>query len=181
MGAAMNKRENRRGQEQKSEILVAMPKKAQEEMIGFGLIIALVAIIILVFLWFSLSGSKKETLNSYEIESFVQATLQYTSECQNSRGNFLPVDDLIFSCYKGESCANTGNSCQILDLTLKSLLYESWKTGSDRPIKGYEMNITVNGESVFSIKEGNSSQEYKGTLHNLPKRGTASIMFKAYY
>ena len=44
-------------------------KLGQEEMIGFVLIIILVAIIILVFLSFSLKKPVKDNVESYEVES----------------------------------------------------------------------------------------------------------------
>src|SRR3989338_7985995 len=56
-------------------------KRSQEEMVGFALIIILVSIILLVFLAFSLSKSKTESTESYEVNSFLQSTLQYTTAC----------------------------------------------------------------------------------------------------
>jgi len=46
----------KRGQEQKGKILVAKPKRAQEEMVGFALIVVIVAVIMLIFLGFSIKG-----------------------------------------------------------------------------------------------------------------------------
>ena len=59
-------------------------KKAQEEMVGFALIIILVAVILLIFLGFSLRDQEKETIESYEVESFIQSFLQYTSDCRDN-------------------------------------------------------------------------------------------------
>ncbi|MEK6917367.1 MAG: hypothetical protein AABW51_00275 [Nanoarchaeota archaeon] len=155
--------------------------KAQEEMVGFGLIIALVAIILLVFLWFSFSNSKKETVQSYEAESFVQAALQYSSECQDSRGNFMDVEDLISACYKKIKCSDEKDTCQVLNSSLATILKDSWKVEKNSPIKGYEMNISVNGEGVFYAKEGNSTAESKGAIQALPTGKSAEIVFNAYY
>ena len=83
---------NWREQEQKSKILVAMPKKApqklisstmkkkaqepnsmsfkkaQEEIVGFSMIIVIVAVILLIFLSFSLKSPPKSEVESFEVE-----------------------------------------------------------------------------------------------------------------
>ncbi|MBI2057207.1 hypothetical protein HYT91_03060 [Candidatus Pacearchaeota archaeon] len=59
-------------------------KIGQEEMVGFALIIILVSVILLVFLAFSLNKPKTEATESYEVNSFLQSSLQYTSSCQTS-------------------------------------------------------------------------------------------------
>ena len=59
-------------------------KKGQEEMVGFALILILVAIIVLVFIGFSIRSPEKESVESYEVESFLQSMLQYTTECENN-------------------------------------------------------------------------------------------------
>ena len=70
-------------------------KKAQEEMVGFSLIIIIVAIIILVLFSVSLR-SKGNIQESYETDNFMQAFLQYTTECSVSySSNYLDVRRLI--------------------------------------------------------------------------------------
>ena len=80
----------KKAQEQKSKILVALPKRAQEEMVGFALIVIIVSVILVIFLGFSLRDQGKENVESYEVESFIQSFLQYTSECRDNF-NFLSV------------------------------------------------------------------------------------------
>jgi len=190
----------KRAQEQKSEILAAKPRKAtraltlnnmkkglpkskrsQEEMVGFGLIIALVAVILLVFLWFSLVKPGKQNVESYEVESFIHSALQYTTACKDRYGP-IEIKDLIFECYNNEDCEDGEKSCDILNNTLRGMLEESWKIGQDRPVKGYFINISVEGEDIFVFEQGNLTSDSKGFLEELSKkRKDLSIMFSVHY
>ena len=73
--------------------LILENKSAQEEMVGFGLIIVLVAIIFIVFIAIYLK-KPVEVTEDYEIGSFIQSTLQYTTICEDNNGN-VTVQDLI--------------------------------------------------------------------------------------
>ncbi len=46
-------------------------KKAQEELVGFALIIIIVAVILLFLIVFSLRSNEKEAVESYEVNSFI--------------------------------------------------------------------------------------------------------------
>ncbi len=156
--------------------------KAQEEMVGFALIIIIVAIVILVFLGFSLRSGQKETVESYEAESFIQSFLQYTSECRNGIEN-IQIRDLIFSCDKNENCVNGKNSCDVLNSELSGIINQSWPIGTDRPVKGYELMISNDrNRTILSIQEGNVTENSKGAPQPFFRGGTIiDITFKAYY
>ena len=113
-------------------------KRSQEEMIGFALIIVLVAVILLIFLGFSLRSPQNETIESYEVESFIQAFLQYTTDCKDNL-EFLSIKKLIFACSDRETCLDRRDTCEVLDSTLKGILEESWKVGENLPYKGYTL------------------------------------------
>lgn len=135
-------------------------KLGQEEMVGFALIVIIVAIIILVFLSFSLRAPQVEEVESYEIDNFIQTALQYTSDCQDNLG-YLSVERLITRCYSGKMCLDSRSTCDVLDLTITGIMDESWSVSGGSVIKGYALNITSEAESILSIKEGNSTTEYK--------------------
>ena len=101
---------------------IARKKRAQEEMVGFALIIILVAVIFLVFLGFSLRNQEKKNVESYEVESFLQSLLQYTTKCENNVER-LSVRKLISSCYAKEKCLDEKNSCDVLKSDLTRILY----------------------------------------------------------
>lgn len=157
-------------------------KLAQEEIVGFAMIIIIVAIIILFFFVFYLR-EEKESVESYEVESFIQAFLHYTTECE-SYMEYLSVQKLIFECEKGFVCLDGRNSCEVLNSTLKGIAEESWKTGEDRPVKGYELKIIINQKELIYFSEGEATQNYKGAVQSLPFSGGADsidISFKAYH
>lgn len=156
-------------------------RKAQEEIIGFGLIIIIVSIILLVFLSIYLRSSDTTEVESYEVEGFIQAVLQHTSECEDS-GEFLSVQDLLFSCYNEETCDDGTEACEILETLLTEICEISWNAGEDSPIKGYALTITADEEEILSIEAGNSTSSYKGAVQDFAKRGKDyEIIFNAYY
>ena len=180
----MMKINNKRGQEVNGKfpyLSYLKNKKAQEEMIGFAVIIIMVAIIMLVFLGFSMNKSGGDLVESYEIESFVQSTLQYHTSCYYN-WKYIDVKDLIFRCSNEQSCEENIDPCIELNNTLKNIVSESWKIEGDRPEKGYEMNVFSNGEEMISFSEGNITNNYKGTLQDFTKSGISiEILLKVYY
>ena len=153
-------------------------KRAQEEIVGFAVIVIIVSIILIFFLVFSLSD-RAET-ESYESESFLQSSLYYTSSCSDN-GELLPVQDLVFSCYREEECENGEEACAVLNETLKGILEESWQVGEDFPVKGYKLEIFSEEENILSIREGNITSSSKGAQQLLPKGIPIRVSFNLYY
>ena len=158
-----------------------LPKKAQEEIVGFALIIIIVAIILLFFLVFYLRSGEKEGVESYEADSFVQAFLHYTTECEDYL-EYLSVQKLIFECNNNALCLDDREACEVLNSTLRGIVSESWSIGEDRPVKGYELKIMANQEEVLSFMEGNITKNYKGAKQDFTRSGDfIEILFRAYY
>ena len=158
-----------------------LKKKGQEEIVGFALIIIIVAVMILFLLSFSLRSSKKENVESPELTSFVQASLQYTTTCEVNSNN-LSVQNLIFECIDEGVCSDNRNSCAVLNSTLAGIVGEGWKVGLDRPIKGYGLLVKGNNNSVVAINEGNVTANYKGALQDFGRPGNSvQITLKIYY
>lgn len=161
-----------------------MKKRAQEQMVGFALIIIIVAVILLVFLGFSLRNSQKENVESYEVKSFIQAFLQYTTDCRDSNDlEYLSIKKLIFDCNSGKECLDNRDTCEVLNSTLTEIIEESWKIEGDRPVKGYKLDITQNEvEVILSLEEGNITKNYKSSMQDFSKSGNSfEIIFTAYY
>lgn len=156
-------------------------KKGQEEMVGFAMIIVILAVIILVFVGISLNKPAQNELESYEVESFLQVLLQHTTDC----GEYEPysnVQNLITLCEEARQCYDGRASCNVLNQTLSKVLDSSWPVGKDRPIKGYTLNITREGNQIMFIQEGNETYNSKGSLQLFSDRGDQYILeFKAYY
>ncbi len=152
-------------------------KKAQEEMVGFALIIIVVAVILLIFVGFSLKTPKKEAVESYEVESFIQSSLQYTTDCRDTLRVFS-VQKLISSCRNNEICLDGRNTCEVLNSTLKGIVKESWKISNNSAVKGYEFKIISDEKEMLKFEEGNITSNSKGSVQYFPN---TEIFFKAYY
>ncbi|MCK4647613.1 hypothetical protein KAT24_01635 [Candidatus Pacearchaeota archaeon] len=156
-------------------------KKGQEEIVGFALIIIIVSVILLVFLSFSLRSSRKMEIESYEVEGFIQAFLQHTSNCEDALG-FLSVQKLIFSCDRDEICLDGKSACEAMDFTLTEICENSWNVGKDAPIKGYQLKIISDETEIFLLNEGNVTKNYKGAAQDFVKRAKDyEVSFKVYY
>jgi len=143
------------GQEQKSNILAANLKRGQEEMVGFGVILILVAIIFIVFIASYIRNSESKS-EDYEANSFIQALLQYTTSCEEENLNNLTIQKLIRKCQEQEKCYyRSMDPCKVLNSTIKSIVKESWDIGSKKPYKGYSLYInTSSTEQIMKITEG---------------------------
>jgi hypothetical protein len=156
-------------------------KRGQEEIVGFVLIIILVSVILLIFLSFSLRNSKGVEIESYEVEGFIQAFLQHTSDCEDALG-FLSMQQLIFSCDSNEMCLDERNTCAVMESTLKEICKASWNAEGDSPIKGYNLRIVSDDTELFLLQEGNITQNYKGAAQDFVKRGRDyGVSFQIYY
>ncbi len=158
-------------------------KKAQEEMVGFALIMIIVAVILVIFLGFYLRSPQKEIVESYEVNSFIQALLQYTSNCEESyESNYLSIKKLIIACDNEETCFNGEKSCEVLNLTLKEIAEESWKIGEDNPVKGYELKIDSGNRTKLKISEGNITKNFKSSMQDFSIGGNSmKVFFTSYY
>jgi hypothetical protein len=158
-------------------------KKAQEEIVGFALIIIIVAVILLFFINFYIRSGEKESVDNYEVDSFIQAFLYYTTECEDYL-EYLSVQDLILECDDDALCLDEEKACDVLNSTLRNIVDKTWRVGENYPVKGYELNITANEEEIpfLSFMEGNITRNYKGAEQSLPKSGyLIKIFFRAYY
>ncbi len=156
-------------------------KKGQEEMVGFALIVIIVAIILLILLGFYLSRPSSQSVKSYEAESFMQSMLQTSTNCINFFG-YINVKDLIFACNSGDLC-NGEDSCSALNSTLQGILKNSWNVKPGSSIKGYSLNITSNTKEIVSLSAGNRTSNSEGTSQNYPDSNgnSISIIFSGYY
>lgn len=154
-------------------------KKAQEEMVGFGLIVMIIAVIILVVLGLMLRGGNEREVESYEINSFIDSMLEYTTECEDNSGFPIALRNLIRKCTNKDVCSNNLDSCEVLNSTIRGILEKSWQTGEDRPVKGYEINITTaSGMDIFSEKKGNITHNSKTGFQDI---SSAQIKLNIYY
>ncbi len=157
-------------------------KSGQEEIVGFGLILIIVAVIGIVFIMVYIKRPVTQT-EDYEASTFIQAALQYTSVCEDRKGN-LSVEDLIFKCKNNENCGEV-SGCVILNNTLKGMLKESWKPDPNNLVKGYSFVINVSdGEvmrNMIELKGGIVTNKYRGSQQDFGRaRDSIVILFHVY-
>lgn len=143
-------------------------KLGQEEMVGFAIIIVIVSIGILILLSFLIRSPSKGSTESYQIESFIQSALQYTSDCENEI-EFLSLQNLIVSCDNGEKCLDGRDSCDALNSTIISLINAGWNAGNQSIVKGYNLKITTDGQDKLIIKKGNETGNSKGGFQDFAR------------
>jgi len=112
-------------------------KKAQEEMVGFVMIVLLVAIISLVFLGIYLrQGPSSEGIQNSEITQFLNALTEITTDCTIA-GTRRTVRNL-FTKDPGLPCEDTNATVnETLRVTIDGAVRESWNFGLESPTQGY--------------------------------------------
>ena len=162
-------------------------KKAQEEMMGFMIIVVLVVIIGLVFLGFSLrQKSKNIEPQSMNAEDLLQSMLVYTSDCQMGT-NALNVRDLIRVCntQRSAKCDNNEIVCEKVNSTLRAIMNKTMGQNVGKGfIHGYSLEI--NATQYLLIEKGNTTGNYFSSFIPLPllvygQNNEAMIKLRYYY
>ena len=145
-------------------------KRAQEEIVGFILIILIVVVIFLVILGISLRQEPSTELReSREIDQFLSSIMHYNTDCAISiPTDFFKLSELFLECHEkpNSACLNERKACDILNESAIGLLDSSWTVGPDRPDKGYvfEVNYTIgaSNENILTIQRGDCSGSRRG-------------------
>jgi hypothetical protein len=167
---------NKKAQDKKLKIPSLYSKKAQEEMVGFALIIIIVAVIIIVFISLTLTRPQTEVVESYEVNSFLQVLLQHTTDCEDNL-EYLSLQKLIFRCDSGGRCLDDRDTCDVLNDTLEEIISQTWQKE-----QGYELIITSEQEIIYELSYGNVTNTYKGAVQPFSRGGEAmQVSFKVYY
>ncbi len=144
-----------------------LTKRAQEEIIGFVLIIILVAVIALVFLVISLR--KPAEINSnVEVKNFLHSSMLYTTSCYKSNEVVYDFQDLIKACYENKKCLNEEDSCDILNSTAVKLIDNAFSIGEENKYKAYIFKIQQENSSFFYLSKGNMTYNRNGYETYIP-------------
>lgn len=149
-------------------------RKAQEEIVGFVLVVVIVAIIFLVFLGIAVRQSEPVTQKeSGDVSRFLESMMEYTTDCAIvSEYSYLSLGELVKECNSGTTCLYGGKSCDALKRTIQGAVEANWRIGPDRPIKGYLFNSTYSSESrakeVLAMTKGNCTYERIGGEYEIP-------------
>jgi hypothetical protein len=67
-------------------------KKAQNEIVGFAIILVVVSVALIMFLVISAKKPSDDFIENYEVEAFIQSFLEYTTTCADGyEPNYLPM------------------------------------------------------------------------------------------
>ena len=147
-----------------------LEKKGQEEIVGFVVIIVIVGVIILILLGFLLNSPDGSAVESYEVESFIDSMLQYTTSCENQL-EYLSIQKLIAYCENDEICLDGEDSCTVLNSTIKEIIKNGWNINEQSAVKAYEFDIFNEEKQIFSIEKGNKTSSYKGSYQDFIRSG----------
>jgi hypothetical protein len=157
-----------------------MNKKAQDEMVGFAVIVIIIGVIILIAIGFLVNSRQESVVEDYEIESFIESSLQYTTNCESGLG-FISMQELIISCRNKEFCLDGNSSCDILNKTLVKMIEKSWNVGINNPVKAYEFKAMANNQTIIRLMEGNKTANYKSGMQGFARSGAEySFMLDIY-
>lgn len=135
-----------------------MKNKAQQEIVGFVLIVGLVMVGLMVFLVISLRDTP-ENEGSLEVEHMLNALMKHTTECAIVyEPNYDDFEDLFKSCYSGDQCSNLGKSaCDYLNESLRVVVGDMMT--SEATVSSYQLDFFVKDnegqQGLLKILEGN--------------------------
>jgi len=133
-------------------------KNAQQEIVGFVLIVVLVMIGLMVFLIISARDSP-EQVGSIEVGNMLSSIMKQTTECAIvSEPNYDKFEDLFKSCHQGKKCRNMGvDACDYLNESLRAVLEGMFAT--EATVGAYQIDFLVKDgdgqEGLLRIFEGN--------------------------
>lgn len=157
-----------------------LKNKAQEEIVGFVLIMVLVAVVFLVFLAITLRNPNVTESKSEIIYQFLESSMEQTTGCSlPGRQEYLDLGELLGECYSSNiECSDGNKICNVLNDTFKELLDGSFAYGNDYPIKGYSLESIyslnslggqVSRDVVLEILKGNCNGSISGNSYWTPE------------
>lgn len=157
-----------------------MNNKAQQEIVGFVLIVVLVVVGLMVFLIISIRTSP-EDVKSVEVDNMLNALMRHTTECAVVyEPDYDDFEDLFKSCHQEDMCTNLGvDACDYLNESLSSVLAAMFDTESDI-VEGYQIDFLVKNEGgekgLLRIVEGNCTGSLSAAQRNIVSKSDSLII-----
>jgi hypothetical protein len=138
-------------------------RKAQEEIMGFMLVVILLVVIGLAMIF--LFKPKIEEQRDFQVENMIHSILDTTYEGKDVRSR-------ISECEQGEGCDELGKGLE--EITNAAFLNSGLVVGQN--LKGYSMNMT--GSLEYGLINGQQAGQSIGTLVPV---SDALVRLKLYY
>jgi hypothetical protein len=135
-----------------------MKNKAQQEMVGFVLIVVLVMVGMMVLLIVMLKSPKINS--SLEVDNMLHVIMKTTTNCVISSGSrYETIEDLFISCHENRRCNNLNQqTCDYLNSTLSQVLLDIMKTEGE--VEAYQFEFSPKDEShIIKIRDGNCTSK----------------------
>ena len=145
-------------------------KKAQEEMVGFAVLVILVAVIGVIFLAISLKNPSQNQITSVNVQQFSESLISSTTNCSTGTWPSLSsFSEVIDKCYNSpsEQCSEGKSVCAYLNETIPSIISSVWNIA---PESAY------NGASFSSIFKDRISGEEKEFLSGSSGNCTSDLL-----
>lgn len=151
-------------------------RKGQEEIVGFVLIVVILAIAMVIFLGIKLRNPEPSQKQSEVLYQFIESSMEQTTECvirQNSKN--IALNELIKECHSFDNnCLSGRSSCDVAKDTLQDIADSAWKVGADYPYKGYEIIAEYSTNSsgskeIFNVSSGSCTNNYIGNSYFIPQ------------
>ncbi len=126
--------------------------KGQEEMVGFAVVVIVVAVIGVILLGILVRSPESTAGNSGEVHSFLESVLQASSLCKIEQRQ-VTIGESIQHCYsqQGEKCEDGKSVCESVNETLESAIGASWQIGIDKVYSGYKLSVSSSSENSRKI------------------------------
>lgn len=150
--------------------------KAQQEIVGFVLIVVLVMIGLMVFLVISVRDSD-EVGEGVEVSNMLDVLMRTTSECAIVyEPDYDSFEDLFKSCFKERTCSNLGvSACEYLDESLGEVFSSMVLT--DATIEGWSVDFFErDGGGILRWGEGNCTSGISGAQRSIVSGGSSLIV-----
>lgn len=144
-------------------------RRGQEEMVGFVLVVVIVAILFLVLLGiFVRQGPESYEEESREIGQFLDSAMEFTTGCALSyEPNYVNLGELIEVCHSGlQRCVSGSEACEVLEEDIGGMLEGSFNVVNGSVIKGYRFESAYQTNSSFeqivNVSKGECGQIIRG-------------------
>lgn len=158
-----------------------MKNKAQQEILGFVIIVLLVVIVGVIFLGINLRKPAEINTDDLEISNFLSSSAKYTTDCIIDEPLYADLKDIIEACYSNKICKDERNACDVVNITFINILSSPnpLQAGNDRPVKYNKidiyyqadledmntrnniMEIELGNENLCSVKKAGQYIQYK--------------------
>jgi len=154
--------------------------KAQQEMVGFVLIVVIIVVIALVFLLISVRNPDKD-IKDVQLSNMISAILATTTDCSVVEPELRTFADLITDCLDNRICKNLNiDACTYLNSSLMNITLKVVDTESR--FEAYQVEVFQNSsqDKIFEYKQGNCTGTLKSSSQSVSYE-QEKVIFKFKY